>query len=130
MSSKAFISYSHADEKSLERLHKHLAMLLRDGTLSTWTDNQILAGESFNRKIRDSLEQSAIFIALLSPDYLASNYCYETEFLHALKLAEEGKIRIVPVILEPCEWLKSPFKDFMALPKDGKPNPPGRTKIT
>jgi hypothetical protein len=26
----------------------------------------------------------------------------------------------VPVILEPCDWLSSPFAKFMALPKDGQ----------
>jgi hypothetical protein len=30
-------------------------------------------------------------------------------------------MRIVPIILEPCDWLSSPFKEFMALPKDGQP---------
>lgn len=121
MSTKAFISYSHADEKALERLHKHLAMLRRDGTLDAWTDHAILAGGNLNQEIIKSLNASSVFIALVSPDYLASNYCYEKEFQHALKLADEGKMRIVPIILEPCDWLSSPFKDFMALPKDGQP---------
>lgn len=115
----AFISYSHADEKALERLHKHLAMLTRDGSLKAWTDSEILAGDKFSKQIQENLNNSSLFLALLSPDYLASNYCYEKEFQHALKMAEAGKIRIVPIILEPCDWLASPFSEFMALPKDG-----------
>ncbi len=29
-------------------------------------------------------------------------------------------MRIVPIIVEPCDWLSSPLKDFSALPKDGQ----------
>ena len=117
----AFISYAHADEKALERLRKHFAMLQREGSLNAWTDNAIVPGAKLDPEIDANLKSSSIFIALLSPDYLASKYCYETEFKQALALADGGKLRIVPVILEPCDWLSSPFKDFMALPKDGQP---------
>ncbi len=116
-----FISYSHADEKALERLHKHMVMLRREGSLSAWTDNAILPGGNLGGDINVALQASAIFIALVSPDYLASNYCYEKEFQQAQALHDAGKLRIVPVILEPCDWLNSPFKEFMALPKDGQP---------
>lgn len=118
---EAFISYSHADEKMLERLHKHLAMLQREGTLTTWSDHSVLPGSQLGSDIDQNLDRSDLFLALLSPDYLASRYCYEREFQHALKLAEAGRIRIVPIILEPCDWLASPFSQFLALPKDGKP---------
>ncbi len=121
MALNAFISYAHADEKYLERLHKHLAMLLRDGTLSAWSDHKILPGGRIGAEIDGKLNESGLFIAMVSPDYLSSNYCYEKEFQVALALAEAGKIRIVPIILEPCDWLSSPFNQFLALPKDGKP---------
>ncbi|MGO4127410.1 toll/interleukin-1 receptor domain-containing protein [Inquilinus sp. YAF38] len=120
MATKAFISYSHADEKALERLHKHMAMLRREGDISTWTDNQVLAGDSVDTEISKNLEDSGIFIALLSPDYLASNYCYEKEFARAQELCLAGSMRIVPVVIEPCDWSSSPFREYLALPKDGK----------
>lgn len=116
----AFISYSHIDEKHLERLHKHMAMLQRDDTIETWSDHKIIPGSKVGQEIDNSLSSSGLFIALVSPDYLASNYCYETEFQQALAMEKAGKLRIVPVILEPCDWLSSPFREFMALPKDGK----------
>ena len=121
MPKNAFISYSHADEKSLDRLHKHMAMLRRDSALNAWTDHQIVPGDKLDHAVRSNLDSSEIFIALISPDYLNSNYCYEKEFQYALSLYESGKIRIVAVILEPCDWHSSPFKDFLVLPKDGKP---------
>lgn len=115
-----FISYSHADEKALERLHKHLAMLQRDGLVAAWYDRAILAGTELDREIAGQLERAELFIALVSPDYLHSNYCYEKEFEQALRLSERGEMRVVPVIIEPCDWLSSPLQKFMALPRDGK----------
>lgn len=118
---EAFISYSHHDQAILERLHKHLAQLKRDNLLQAWTDHNILAGETLDVEIDNALAISGLFIALLSPDYIASEYCYEKEFESALKKHQEGTIIIVPVIVEPCEWTNTPFKNFKALPKDGKP---------
>lgn len=121
MPTHGFISYSHVDEKALDRLHKHLAVVQREGLLSAWFDHAILPGSDLGQEIETKLRKSDVFLALVSPDYLASNYCYEKEFEYALALAQEGTIRIVPVILEPCDWLSSPLSKFMALPKDGKP---------
>ncbi len=117
----AFISYSHADRLALHRLHTHLAMLIREGTLSAWTDHEILPGDPIDGVIADQLEKTSLFIALVSPDYLASHYCYEEEFRRAQHLAAFGRLRIIPVILEPCDWLSSPMKTFKALPRNGRP---------
>lgn len=115
-----FISYSHKDEVMLHNLQKHLAQLTRDGIISAWTDEMIPAGGHLGDQINFALEKSGLFLALLSPDYIASNYCYEKEFQKALEMAGQGKIVIVPIIVEPCDWLNTPFKEFKALPKDGK----------
>jgi hypothetical protein len=121
MAASIFISYSHADERTLERLHKHLAVLQREGHVAAWFDRAILPGADLGEEIMAQLDTADTFVALVSPDYLASNYCYEKEFGHALERYERGELRIVPVIVEPCDWLSSPLQKFMALPKDGKP---------
>jgi hypothetical protein len=121
MATSAFISYSHSDEKALDRLHKHLAVLAREEELSTWHDRAILPGDKIEGKIAAELDECGLFIALVSPDYLASQYCYDKEFERAQVLAEAGQLRIVPIILEPCDWLSSPISQYKALPKDGLP---------
>ncbi len=118
---KAFISYSHRDSHYLERLQVHLAQAIRDSLISEWTDQKIDAGSNLNDNISEALASSEIFLALVSPDYIASNYCYEKEFQTALQLQDEGKLIIVPIIIEPCEWQKTPFGRLKAIPKDGKP---------
>ncbi len=118
---KAFISYSHQDEGYLNLLHRHLAQLRRDNLIQDWTDKRILAGAKFDSQITSSLEDSQLFLGLISPDYLSSNYCYEKEFQTAREKQEQGVMIIVPIIVEPCDWKSTPFSDYKALPKDGKP---------
>jgi hypothetical protein len=79
-----------------------------------------MPGGKLDQNISSALKDSSIFIALLSPDYLASKYCYEKEFEKALEMQTQGMV-IIPIIAEPCDWLNTPFKDFKALPTDGKP---------
>ncbi|MCS3870691.1 hypothetical protein J3D55_003607 [Chryseobacterium ginsenosidimutans] len=117
---KAFISYSHKDSNYLERLKVHLAQMKRDGLITEWTDEEIHAGGSLNNTISDALNSSELFLALLSPDYIASNYCYNKEFETAQRMQEVGEIIIVPIIIEPCDWKRTPFGNLKALPKDGK----------
>jgi TIR domain len=117
---KAFISYSHRDEKALERLHTHLATLRREGNITAWYDREILAGDDIDSTIGSNLAESEIFLALVSPDFLDSNYCYEREIAKALERHAEGTLRVVPVILEPCDWKSTPLGKLKALPKDGK----------
>ena len=80
---KAFISYSHKDEHFLERLKVHLAPIKRDKIIEEWSDVEIPAGSTLNSSINEALETSQIFIALISPDYLASTYCHDIEFKRA-----------------------------------------------
>lgn len=118
--SKLFISYSHRDEKALERLHTHLAMLRRQGAITAWYDRAILAGDDIDNEVDANLADSDIFLALVSPDFLASKYCYEREMAKALERHDAGSLRVVPIILEPCDWNSSPLGKLKALPKDGK----------
>ncbi|WPO84372.1 toll/interleukin-1 receptor domain-containing protein [Chryseobacterium sp. JJR-5R] len=117
---KAFISYSHKDESYLERLKVHLTQMNRDGLISEWNDKEIHAGSSLDDSISDALTSSELFLALVSPDYIASNYCYEKEFRTALQMHEEKKLIVVPIIVEPCDWQNAPFGKIKSLPKDGK----------
>jgi TIR domain len=118
---KVFISYAHHDQAMLERLHAHLAMLRREGGIAEWYDRDILAGGAIDREIAFQLNASSLFLALVSPDFLNSQYCYESEMQAAIRKHDNGEIIIVPIILEPCDWLFSPLKQFKALPQNGKP---------
>ena len=118
---KALISYSHKDEAALGRLHTHLAILRRDGRIDDWVDRDILAGAAFDPEIARRLESSGLFLLLVSPDFLASDYCVEREMERVLERHHSGDARVVPIIVEPCDWASTPLRDLKALPRDSKP---------
>ncbi|HKG06858.1 MAG TPA: toll/interleukin-1 receptor domain-containing protein [Pedobacter sp.] len=117
----AFISYSHADQPTVLGLIKHMSQLKRDGLLTAWFDEEIQSGEKFGNNINEELSKANIFLAIISPDYLSSNYCYDIEFQAALQRHDKGELRIIPIIAQPCDWKASPFGQLKAIPKDGKP---------
>ena len=118
---KVFISFSHKDEAALGRLHTHLAVLHRDGRIEDWFDREILAGGEIDTEVAERLESSGLFLLLVSPDFLASDYCVEREMERALERHRSGFARVVPIIVEPCDWASTPLRDLKALPRDGKP---------
>ncbi|MFN0304826.1 MAG: toll/interleukin-1 receptor domain-containing protein [Burkholderiales bacterium] len=118
---EVFFSYSHRDESYRDELEVHLSMLNKEGVVSFWHDRRIGAGEEFDKEIDSSLERADIVLLLISPYFLASDYCYEIEMKRALARHEEGSCRVIPVIIHPCEWQRAPFGKLRATPVDGKP---------
>ena len=118
---KVFISYSHQDAVALDRLHTHLAVLRRDGRIADWVDRDILAGGEIDAEIAERLESSGLFLLLVSPDFLASDYCFGREMQRAFERHRTGDARVVPIIVEPSDWKSTALRDLKALPRDGKP---------
>lgn len=116
-----FFSYAHEDEALRNELEVHLAMLKRSGLLRTWHDRRITAGKNLAHEISQHLESADVVLLLLSPYFLASDYCYEIEAERAIQRHEDGSAVVIPVILQPCDWLESPFRMLRATPHDGKP---------
>lgn len=102
-------------------MHAHLTALRREGTIQTWYDREILPGGEIDTAIMQNLENSDIFLPIVSADFIASDYCYELEMQEAVERHQSGKMIIVPVIAEPCDWQSTCLKKFKGLPKDGKP---------
>ena len=116
-----FFSYSHRDESLRDELEVHLAMLKRQNVITTWHDRGVGVGGDFAREISDHLERADIVLLLVSPYFLASDYCYDIEMTRALEHHNAGLARVIPVILHPCDWHNAPFGSLLATPRDGKP---------
>lgn len=115
-----FFSYSHVDEALRDQLEVHLSLLKRQGAIETWHDRRIAPGEGIGRSIQAQLDTAEIILLLVSPDFVASNYCYDVEMTRALERHARGEAVVIPVILRPCDWHDAPFGHLKALPKDGK----------
>jgi hypothetical protein len=115
---RIFFSYSHVDEALRDRLERGLAMLHHEGLIESWHDRRIIAGDELDPAI--DLEKADVILLLVSPDFLASRYCFGIELRRAMERHKARTARVIPVILRPCEWNRAPFADLLAAPKDGK----------
>ncbi len=118
---KLFFSYSHKDEEMRDALEKHLSMLIREGLITTIHDRRILAGENLDDAISSHIKDSKIILCLLSPDFIASDYCYSNEMQVALDRHNRKEACVIPVILRYCEWKKTPLSKLNGTPRDNKP---------
>jgi len=116
-----FFSYSHADEALRDKLEQALAVLKRQGFVEAWHDRRIPAGDELDGTIDDNINKADIILMLLSPDFIASDYCYDVEMKRAIERHDAGEARVIPVILRPCMWHQTPLAKLNAIPKDGLP---------
>lgn len=116
-----FFSYSHADEALRDQLERQLSILKRQGVIETWHDRRIGAGEEIDDAISKNLMSADVILLLVSPDFIASDYCYDREMMVAMERHERGEAIVIPVILRACDWHGAPFGKLNATPPDGRP---------
>lgn len=119
---RVFYSYSHRDERMLERLQKHLSMLRRRGLITEWSDRAIEAGSEWRAEISRELEAANVILLLVSADFLASDFCWEEEMQVAVERSARGDAKVIAVMLRPVDnWEETPFAKLQVVPKDGRP---------
>ena len=116
-----FFSYSHKDETLRDQLEVHLSALQRQGLITAWHDRRIAAGDDFGVKIDENLAAADVILLLVTPDFIASDYCYNKELALAMERHRAGTARVIPVIVRPCDWHGLPFGQLRATPRDGLP---------
>lgn len=116
-----FFSYAQNDEKMRDELAKRLKLLEREQVIASWHDRKITPGTNWEIQLDQNLNSARIILLLISPDFLASDYCYGKEGRIALERHQSGDACVIPVILRPCdEWKVTPLGGLQALPKNGK----------
>ena len=116
-----FISYAHVDESWKDELVIHLANLKRQGKIRAWQDRDIEAGTEWDAAIKQQLETAEIILLLITPRFIASDYCFDLEMQRAVERHNQGTARVIPIMVKPCDWQGSPFSKLQVLPKDAKP---------
>ncbi|MCK5308184.1 MAG: TIR domain-containing protein, partial [Zetaproteobacteria bacterium] len=117
---EVFFSYSHLDEDMRDELEKHLSILKRNGVITTWHDRKINAGNEWEGEIDEHMESAHIILLLISSNFMASDYCYDTEMERAIERHDAGEACVIPIILHPLYWKIAPFAKLQALPTDAK----------
>jgi DNA polymerase III delta prime subunit len=116
-----FYSYAHEDESLRNKLEKHLIPLRRQGLISEWHDRKIVPGTEWAYAIDSHLQTASIILLLISPAFMASDYCVSIEMQKAMERHRLGDARVIPIILEPTAWHDAPFAILQCLPRGGRP---------
>ncbi|GHO98780.1 hypothetical protein KSF_088280 [Reticulibacter mediterranei] len=93
----------------------------RIGKIVTWCDRAILPGTEWERKISEEIDTADIIILLISPDFMASDYCYGKEMKRAYERHLAGEAYVISILLRPVLWKGTTVSKFQLLPTEGKP---------
>src|SRR5947209_2550827 len=118
---KLFYCYARKDKLLRDELEIHLSWLKRRYQLTNWHDREILPGEEWEQAIDKHLNTAHLILLLISPDFMASDYCYGKEMKLALERHKAGTCRVVPILLRPTYWEDAPFSNLQLLPTNARP---------
>jgi hypothetical protein len=118
---KVFLSYSHVDEKWKDILITSLAILKHNKLIKIWHDRGIKAGADWSQEIEDALNQSQLVFLLISPEFIASEYCYLIETQKAIERHTSKLTRVIPIFVRPTLDKGASYLHLQGFPNDKKP---------
>jgi tetratricopeptide (TPR) repeat protein len=116
-----FFSYARPDKILRDRLEIHLSYLKYRGLITSWHDQQIRAGDQPVEQITINLHKANIILLLISPSFMASDYCYSTQMQQAIQRHTLQEADVIPILLRPVLFTGAPFAELAMLPSNGKP---------
>ncbi|MCC6279283.1 MAG: toll/interleukin-1 receptor domain-containing protein [Saprospiraceae bacterium] len=101
-----FISYANVpgDRNLLEKIIGHLHLLIKEGKIEIWDDSKLRGGEHLHEKIKSEIERADMFLLLLSPDFLMSQYIYDKELPLIFEKEHPTHCPVIPIYLRYCSW--------------------------
>jgi tetratricopeptide (TPR) repeat protein len=118
---KLFYCYAREDKALRNELDIHLSSLKRQNIVTSWYDGEINAGGDWEKEIDTHLRAAHLILLLITPHFMASDYCYSVEMQRALQRDKDGTARVIPIILRRTFWDGAPFSHLQFLPTDAKP---------
>src|SRR5262245_59813108 len=112
-----FYSYAPEDENLQQQLEHHLSLLRRQELISDWHPRKISPGENLKTAVNQHLQNASIILLLISPHFIASDYCYGNEMYQALTLHMAHKAIVIPILLRSVDWETAPFAYLQCLPR-------------
>ncbi len=117
---QVFCCYAREDQPFLLVLKRHLRPFELDGLITVRADIDISPGEDWEQKINHYLNTAQMILLLISPDFMASDYCYSKEMMRAMERHKSGEACVIPILLRPTYWYRAPFGKLRVLPTNNE----------
>ena len=118
---RIFMSYSHRDEHHRVEIEKYLGILARTNSISIWNDRCIKPGAEWESTLEEELKAADVILLLISPDFIISEYCWNTEMARAIERHRAGKTRVLPILVRKVAAFElAPFSVLQMIPRDGR----------
>jgi len=99
-----FMAYAHEDETYQRGLYRQLRVLEHGKKANIWHDGKIIAGQLWDKEIKQQLKAAQIILLLISADFIDSQYCMGEEYARALERHQSGEATVIPIIVDHCYW--------------------------
>jgi hypothetical protein len=118
---EVFYCNAHEDQEMMALLNKYLTPLQKLGQITIWSEAYLSTGAEWGKELHRHLESADLILLLISPDFLASEYCYDVEMKRAIERYEQGSAITIPILLRPTYTKNMPFASLQMLPSNGLP---------
>ena len=118
---RIFVSYSHVDKDWFAKLRPLLKFNRPADVVHAWHDQELQAGDRWEKEIRAELAQMDIFLCLVSYNFLASSFISDVEMKDAMKREKQDETIILPLYI--CDMEDRDIKHlkpFNPLPEWGR----------
>ncbi len=99
-----FIIYAREDSEKMRRLLTHINPFIKPYDLIIWNDECLEAGQEWKPHIESRLEQTDLFMLLVSVDFMNSEFINQVEFKFAIERHKVKKSIVIPIIINYCQW--------------------------
>jgi tetratricopeptide (TPR) repeat protein len=107
-------------EQYCDELEEHLAPLKRQGLVLIQQSHKILAGLVQKNEIISWVYESDIIVLCISSSLFNSDEYWDVMDC-AMKLRDEGKVRVVPILVSPADYKATRIRELQVLPRRKKP---------
>lgn len=118
---KVFISFHRRDRRWFDRLGKHLEPLLSRGLVDAWNEARVKPEAPWREELEQAIRSAQVAVVLVSADYLASALAIQEEIPLLLDEAGRGDLVVLPVIVSPSAYARSPLARFRSANSPSSP---------
>ncbi len=97
-----FVSYARKDIAMFRTFQTHLRTIEKNYGVEFWIDEVLETGTDWKAGIEQAIEKADIFVLMLSPAFLASDFIYYTEYPAIESRCSATGAPLIPVYLKQC----------------------------